>query len=188
MSFMGNYQSEASIEANYRWLKRQKVRDYKVKIRRKHEPDEATYMLYVKTARTAGIITNVLPYSGQDILRRYLQSQLNCKKLFRRAFRWDEKLKELLSYDQRFCMGLRAGADEPKVVLLLALLPNVKKLYLHGMRPSKTSLEFVAPSHHFEALKRVAIRSGKLSELPSNQPSTSTQLQLMYITIECHLS
>lgn len=105
MSFMDNYQSEASIEANYRRLERQKVRDYKVKIRRKHEPDEATYMLYAKAAQTAGIITNVLPYSGQDILRRYLQSQLTCKKLFRRTFRWDEKLKELLSYDQRFCMA-----------------------------------------------------------------------------------
>ena len=64
-------------------------------------------------------------------------------------------------------MGLGVGTEESKVVLLLALLPNVRELYLQGMNPSESTLEFVAPLHQFEALRRVAIRYGKPSKILS---------------------
>ncbi|KAF2442550.1 hypothetical protein P171DRAFT_434025 [Karstenula rhodostoma CBS 690.94] len=139
------------------------VRDYSIAVQRKREPDEVTYKFYTDAARAAGIISHVLEYHGQNELRQKLRSKQFCKTTFRRESGWDEYL-EHLPYDQRFCMGLRAGAEEPIVVLLLALLPNLRELYLQDMvEMSGSALTFKSPEHRFKSLRRVAVREGILA-------------------------
>ena len=69
----------------------EKVEEHPLSAQRICEPDEATYLAYTKAAKAAGIIENVLPYSGQDVLRRYLQSQSTCEAMFHHLTAWDKK-------------------------------------------------------------------------------------------------
>ncbi|KAJ4288136.1 hypothetical protein N0V90_012153 [Kalmusia sp. IMI 367209] len=136
------------------------VAEYRLSTQRSLEPDEATYTLYTETAKAAGIISDALPYRGQNELRQKLRSTESCK-IARTSWSWDNYLSSI-PYDRRFCLGLRAGAEEPLVILLLALLPNVEEIYFQKMPLAYSGLSFKGAGHRFGALKRVAVKSGIL--------------------------
>lgn len=58
-----------------------------------------------------------------------------------------------IGYDRKFCQLLRAGIEDPLVVLLLALVPNIKTIILHGVPVDANILEWRA-SHEFSGLKQ----------------------------------
>jgi hypothetical protein len=66
-----------------------------------------------------------------------------------------------ITYDQKFCQLLRANLEDPLVALLLALLPNVKELWLleAPMVAKATLLPWHLPQHKLENLKRFAVCS-----------------------------
>jgi hypothetical protein len=66
-----------------------------------------------------------------------------------------------ITYDHKFCQFLRAGLEDPLVALLLALLPNIKDLWLleAPMDAKATLLLWHLPKHKFENLKRFTVRS-----------------------------
>jgi hypothetical protein len=66
-----------------------------------------------------------------------------------------------ITYDQKFCQLLCASLEDPLVALLLALLPNVKELWLleAPMVAKATLLPWQLPQHKLENLKRFAVCS-----------------------------
>ncbi|KAF2108390.1 hypothetical protein BDV96DRAFT_605754 [Lophiotrema nucula] len=67
---------------------------------------------------------------------------------------------EEFDFDGLFCELLIAGLEDPLVALLMAILPSVKDLYLHGVTPWDTySLPWKAPTHHFKSLEHISSTS-----------------------------
>src|SRR2546429_5690068 len=59
-----------------------------------------------------------------------------------------------VSFDNKFCQLLRAGLEDPQVLLMIALLPNVREIVLRGAPFERTSLICNAPLHQFHALRK----------------------------------
>jgi hypothetical protein len=57
-------------------------------------------------------------------------------------------------FRNQFCKTLRMGINEPFVVLLLALLPNLRELDVYGMPHHRMALPW-RNSSHFNELKRI---------------------------------
>jgi hypothetical protein len=68
----------------------------------------------------------------------------------------DEVAINDVSYDRKFCQLLRAGVDDAQVVLLLALLPNVREVFVRGGPYDVNALAWRA-SHNFESLRDLTV-------------------------------
>jgi hypothetical protein len=61
-----------------------------------------------------------------------------------------------VSYDRKFCQILRAGIEDAQVVLLLALLPNIREIFMRGGPDDLNTLTWRA-SHNFESLRDLTV-------------------------------
>ncbi|KNG52860.1 hypothetical protein TW65_09315 [Stemphylium lycopersici] len=110
-------------------------------------PNAVEYLMLAQSAKAAKLIDEILPFDrhtfhvkGPDTTRsnttHYAEYGMT------RAF------------DRMFCEMLREGIEDPLVVLLIALLPNVTDIVLGGV-PSNTLSLCWQPNHGFSALRKM---------------------------------
>lgn len=96
---------------------------------RPKEPLRDEYELYTAAAKAAGIITEIIPYPSKSLIIEKVAPmeahELDPDMLWHDLIFDDEISFNSLPYDQRFCHTLRAGIEDPLVVLMVAMLPNV---------------------------------------------------------------
>jgi hypothetical protein len=115
---------------------------------------EHEYKLLTEAALSAGVITTILPYEPVSSILRNLELGLAME----RGDRWYEFLYnnyvhiDYVIYDAQFCKLLRIGIDEPLVILLLALLHNLRSLDIYGTPHFLHSLEW-RNAHGFKSLE-----------------------------------
>jgi hypothetical protein len=119
---------------------------------------QADYLLLTQAARAAKVITEIVSYEqcGCNIMTT------ESWKLIKTGSPGDASTRALApqlrrsdtSYDRMFCQMLRAGIEDPLVVLLIALLPNVREIFLSGV-PGDINALVWRPQHGFAALRRV---------------------------------
>lgn len=111
---------------------------------RKPSITEADYVMLTNAAKHTRIITDILPYESTSYLFQYakniLISDLRLGELwYNRAFDPILVYSEL-SYDRKFCQMLRAGVEDPLVVLLVGMLPNVREIHLQQVPCNRHAL------------------------------------------------
>jgi hypothetical protein len=119
---------------------------------------QADYLLLIQAARAAKVITEMVSYEqcSCDIMATERW------KLIKSDSRGYASMRALApqlrrsnpSFDRTFCQMLRAGVEDPLVVLLIALLPNVSEIFLHGV-PGDINALIWRPQHGFSALRKV---------------------------------
>jgi hypothetical protein len=62
-----------------------------------------------------------------------------------------------VSFDIKFCQHLRAGLEDPQVMLMIALLPNVREIVLLDAPYERNNLLCNAPLHQFHALRKFTV-------------------------------
>jgi len=62
-----------------------------------------------------------------------------------------------VSFDNKFCQLLRAGIEDPQVLLMIALLPNVREIVLRGAPWEHNNLVCNTPLHQFHALRKFTV-------------------------------
>lgn len=127
------------------------------------EPTKEEYEMYTAAARAAGLIAEVVPYSTTsrivDAVRSMRLDDLDPKVHWYDLLFNDETSLKSVSYDKRFCHILRAGIDDPLVVLIVAMLPNVSEIRVDGAPADNTALTWQTPSHRFSKLRRLTARA-----------------------------
>jgi hypothetical protein len=127
---------------------------------------ESEYTRFTNAARKTGVISDISPYEVESKLLNRLgrfrgenvsdddSSTLgdNGMVWLRHAFETDLDMDHV-SYDEKFCRLLRASIEDPLVVLLVALLPNLREIYIHGTPFAQLNLPWRAPRHQFQSLK-----------------------------------
>ena len=125
------------------------------------ELSRVEYAMLTEAAKDAGVIADVLPYERKSYVVKQARTDI-CDDIgvmgawYIYAFRRDVAFHDL-SYDRKFCQMLRAGIEDPLIVLLMALLPNVHEILLHGVPGDMTVLPWRA-KHNFTALRRMTAR------------------------------
>jgi hypothetical protein len=124
------------------------------------EPSEAEYQLLAQAAKRIGVVASIFPYEAHSTV----VEQARGIAVGYVELDWDSAWYEYIfdpelsiadiPYDQKFCQLLRAGIQDAHVVLLVALLPNVREMYLHGAPHDLNTLPWKAPLHNFQALRR----------------------------------
>lgn len=114
----------------------------------------ADYEWLTQAALASGTITKALRYERRSSILQKLISSSYFKGWSDHLYDGKKHTRDV-PYDTRFCKLLRTGIEEPIVVLLLALLPNLRRLNLLGAPHEPYSLEFRS-SHAFKALTHFA--------------------------------
>jgi hypothetical protein len=126
---------------------------------RPKEPSKEEYEMYTAAAKAAGLIAEVVPYSKTsqivEAARPMRPHDLDPEKRWYDLLFGDETSFSSISYDKRFCHILRAGIDDPLVVLIVAMLPNVSEIRLDGAPADVTALSWQTPNHRFTKLRRL---------------------------------
>jgi hypothetical protein len=122
------------------------------------EPTEAEYLSLTAAARDQGVITEIHPYEHSsyliEVARKINSTGFDSpEQWYTHAFDRELAFSEL-SYDRKFCQMLRAGLDDPLVVLLVALIPNLKEIIPHEI-PSDMHMLHWRTKHKFTALRRL---------------------------------
>ncbi|KAJ4346708.1 uncharacterized protein N0V89_010640 [Didymosphaeria variabile] len=121
------------------------------------EPNEDDYLLYCRAAQAAGVIAEISPYETKSCIveqaRPMLSSQVPDDEP------WYTHIIDGMSYDQKFCSMLRAGLEDPVIVLMVALLPNVREMLVRGGPTDRVALEWRAPTHRFSKLRRLTVHA-----------------------------
>jgi hypothetical protein len=122
----------------------------------KDQCDGAQYKILTQAAIAAGVIKSASPFERKSSLLRTLPL---LQQLFQEDdegwydYFYDKDVHiEDVPYDTKFCKLLRTGIDEPFVILLLALLPNLRVLDLYGTPHIAHSLEW-RNAHGFQSLE-----------------------------------
>ncbi|KAF2114250.1 hypothetical protein BDV96DRAFT_112721 [Lophiotrema nucula] len=151
------------------------------------QPDESDYRLFTEAAKANGVIDTILPYETESSLLARLENER-----FGEQWRpwtdnipWQETVfDDQLEYDDIpcysiFCQQLRAGIDEPLIQILLAMLPNLRELYLHDIPHDEYALPWLHPRHESPLRKLVAQGVGRDHEWPISfvQHGISGQLE-----------
>ncbi|KAL1596980.1 hypothetical protein SLS60_008562 [Paraconiothyrium brasiliense] len=121
------------------------------------EPNEEDYLLYCRAARAAGVITGIAPYETNSRIVDQARPKLSSSPVPDPV--WYTHIIKGMSYDQRFCSMLRAGLEDPVIVLMVALLPNVREMVVRGGPTDRLALEWRAPTHRFAKLRRLTVHS-----------------------------
>jgi hypothetical protein len=119
---------------------------------------QADYLLLIQAARAAKVITEMVSYEqcSCNIMATERWKPIKTGSMgyvSTRAFA-PQLRRSGPSYDRTFCQMLRAGVEDPLVVLLIALLPNVREIFLYGV-PGDINALVWRPQHGFTALRRV---------------------------------
>lgn len=134
------------------------------------QPSKEDYMLYATAAQAAGIISETIPYEARsciiDKVRPMERDQLDPDVLWYDCIFGDETAFKDLSYDQRFCHTLRAGIEDPLVVLVISTLPNVSKIFLRDVSVDINALEWPTPKHRFAKLRQISSTTDGGSPFP----------------------
>jgi hypothetical protein len=107
----------------------------------KDQCTEADDMRLTQAAIDAGVIKSVLRFEHDSSLLQTPEDQQQVGNA---------------PYDSKFCELLRTGVDEPLVILLLALLPNLRYLDLYGAPYFAHCLEW-RNTHGFRSLKHLKV-------------------------------
>lgn len=67
-------------------------------------------------------------------------------------------------FDEQFCRSLQVSMDEPFVLLLVALLPGIRVIDLHGAPRHQSALQWKA-AHGFKRLTHLSVSSTRGSDL-----------------------
>jgi hypothetical protein len=124
------------------------------------QPSEAEYQLLAQAAKQAGVVASIFPYERHSVVAVRARAIAVGYIEFDEDSAWYEYIFDPeisiadIPYDQKFCQLLRAGIQDAHVVLLVALLPNVREMYLHGAPHDLNTLPWRAPLHNFHALRR----------------------------------
>ncbi|KAF2179490.1 hypothetical protein K469DRAFT_798882 [Zopfia rhizophila CBS 207.26] len=85
------------------------------------------YVLFAEAAKTAGVISTTRSYEPTSGLRvRVLNNDVDWHDgipWYRNVYGTEREIEDV-TYDEKFCQLLRAGIEDPLVVLFFALLPN----------------------------------------------------------------
>jgi len=126
------------------------------------EPSADDYDLITLAAKNAGIIKSILPYEPESRLVKEARAQwtnpsYNRHVAFREEYLYDAIVPAKdIPYGRKFCELLRAGFEDPCLVLLLALLPRVQEIKLRGTLRQLHALPWKAPMHNFHALRTIS--------------------------------
>jgi hypothetical protein len=124
-------------------------------------PTEAEYLSLTAAARDQGVITEIHPYEHSSYLIEVARQSNSTgfeppEQWYTHAFDRELTFSEL-SYDRKFCQMLRAGLNDPLVVLLVALLPNLKETIPREI-PSDIHMLHWRTKHELPALRRLKAR------------------------------
>lgn len=105
---------------------------------------ELDYNLLTEAAKAAGVIAAIDPYESRcRVLDQY---ELMCAKKYKFNRPWYKYLLDPsatldeIPYDRKYCQMLRAGIEVAFVVLILALLPKVRRIFVQGGPQSGTCI------------------------------------------------
>ena len=127
---------------------------------RPSEPSETEYQLIAQAAKRIGVVASIFPYEACSVVVEQGRGMAVGYIELDRDSAWYEHIfdPELsitdIPYDQKFCQLLRAGVQDAHVVLLVALLHNVREMYIHGAPHDLNTLPWKTPLHNFQALRR----------------------------------
>ncbi|KAF2819160.1 hypothetical protein CC86DRAFT_472308 [Ophiobolus disseminans] len=110
------------------------------------------YKVFTDAAVTAGVITTILPFELNSSVLERIDDQDEWYD-----YVYDDKVRITdVPYDTKFCKLLRAGTEEPLVILLLSLLPNLRCIDIRGTQFFSQSLEW-RNTHSFRALTHFTV-------------------------------
>jgi len=120
---------------------------------------ELQYMTLTQAAIASGVIETAAPFEPESSLLQtmWIQQQMfdeDDREGWQDYFYDQDVHIENVPYEAKFCKLLRTGIDEPLVILLLALLPNLRYLDLYGTPHVAHSLEW-RNAHAFRSLERL---------------------------------
>jgi hypothetical protein len=143
------------------WESQDYEKDIAFDMYRGPEPTEAEYLSLTAAARDQGVITEIHPYEHSsyriEVARQISSTGFEPPEQWHtNAFDRELTFSEL-SYDRKFSQILRAGLDDPVVVLLVALLPNLKEIIPREI-PSDIHISHWRTKHKFPALRRPKVR------------------------------
>jgi hypothetical protein len=125
---------------------------------------EHEYQRLCEAAVDAGVIGDILPFKSTSSVREVVSSfdpnDTDPRWGYDSEPDWythiyDGKTRiEDIPYDTQFCELLNFGLDEAFVVLLLAILPDVREIDIWGVPNHRYSLQWRA-KHRFQALKHL---------------------------------
>jgi hypothetical protein len=100
------------------------------------ELDRTEHEFSVDAARGAKLLSKVLPYEKESGLLGRIHGLMSKFDRHDNGEAWcehvydEEQAIDNVSFDVKFCQILRAGLKDSQLVLLLALLPNLKEIVL----------------------------------------------------------
>ncbi|KAF1961705.1 hypothetical protein CC80DRAFT_531548 [Byssothecium circinans] len=129
------------------------------------EPVLPDYYFIARAAQAAGVIKCITPFSKKNIIAETVNNSP--------VLHWDlfHDGSNPIPYDEKFCLLLRAGVEDAYVVLLMAILPNLREVFFNGMPYQETALRWRFPVEGGRKLRR-------LSAL-ANDPNLSWALQYL---------
>lgn len=122
------------------------------------EPTEAEYLMITEAAKMAGVITDVFPFEQESHIVNVAKPMKSrgldsLEPWYTYVFDRDIAFSQL-PYDRKFCQILRAGLEDSLVVLIVALLPNVREILLRDVPCDTTTLTWRA-KHGFSQLRQL---------------------------------
>jgi hypothetical protein len=139
-----------------------KAEEFQAHLKATPQPSEIEYDSITQAAKSVGIINSIFPFeSNSSIVRnmwnRVLHGSSSDRVWYEDIYDVDISIEDV-PYDQKFCQLLRAGIEDPYVILMLSLLPNVREIFLHAAPEDWNTLPWRVP-HKFEALRQLSARS-----------------------------
>jgi hypothetical protein len=137
---------------------------------REQELSEQDYHLLTQAAQESGVISTIDAYEPTSRLIDVAETLSPANEDINEFYPWyehffDDKLGfDEVSYDCKFCQLLRAGVEDAQVVLLFALLHNIRYILLQGGPLDVNSLEWRA-KHKFASLREITV-CGTEGDLP----------------------
>ncbi|OAL51460.1 hypothetical protein IQ07DRAFT_599407 [Pyrenochaeta sp. DS3sAY3a] len=116
--------------------------------------DKEEYELFAGAAVDAGVIDKALDFDTEDLSRSFIDRRSTDNAAEDPAWEEDEDV----SFDEQFCRSLKVSMDEPFVLLLVALLPGIRVIDLHGAPRHPSALPWKA-AHGFKRLTHLSVSS-----------------------------
>jgi hypothetical protein len=139
-----------------------RIEEFQEHLQATPQPSEIEYDTITQAAKSVGIISSIFPFEqSSSIVRKIWNQVLNGLSSDRVWYEYiyDADIRiEDVPYDQKFCQLLRSGVEDPYVVLMLALLPNIREIFLHAAPADWNTLPWRVP-HNFDALRHFSARS-----------------------------
>lgn len=126
--------------------------------------EENEYQRLCEAAVDAGVIGDILPFKSTSSVREFFSSldpnatdppwgYESGTDWYTHMYDGTTRIEDI-SYDTQFCELLHLGLDEPFVVLLLAILPDVRDIDIWGVPNHRYSLQWRA-KHRFQTLRHL---------------------------------